>query len=88
MPPRPLHARQDRATRNGHERAAPISASDVAPSALTCPRWACQSCGRVDEDVPLVAISNVASSIERRLCRGCIARVRVDALTIVEELVA
>lgn len=48
--------------------------------------WACARCGRVAEDVPAVAISNVAGSVERRCCRTCIREIRRDDLTVVEEL--
>lgn len=54
------------------------------PDRMRC--WACQSCGRVDADLPCVAVSSVTTFIERRVCRACISRLRADPLTIVEEI--
>lgn len=48
--------------------------------------WSCRRCSLVSNDAPRCAVSDVASSIELRLCAVCRRTLRLDSLIVVEEL--
>lgn len=50
--------------------------------------WACLQCGRVGAEMFRVAISDVVTTSERRLCGECIREFRADPLVVVEVLEA
>jgi hypothetical protein len=54
------------------------------PSTQTVRACANGACGLVSADVHVYDVSDVASTTRRALCPGCVARIRVDSLLIVE----